>query len=975
MEKTDKAVKIKKRRFPLIWLTPILALGITAWLLYNGYINSGKEIRIQFESAADIVVGKTQLKYKGIPVGRVIDLEIADSMDKVNAVVKLDKRAEPIAKEGMMFWIVKPRVSINQITGLETIMSGTYIEVKPPVKTVEELKNLKDQYFFIGLLEPAAADIPADSVMVTLHTDKDMGIYSGMPLYFNNINAGRILSVRYDENKRAYDVMASVNRDYGKYINSDTKFWNISGFEMKLDSAGLSVELSQLNTLFQGGVAFDSSKRTEKAQPLSGYEIFSDYTSTLLSPETIKIVMSECYGMKEDRTPVMYKGLQAGIVEGLEIDGKQQCVASVKLDKRYGYLAAKHSRFVVEQTEVSTEGLKNLSTSLLGVFINVEAGGGEKTYAFKLSDTPIFQIPADSFRFRVAGAQAKEGAGIYFQGVRIGMITAVSLKGRNTEYDAVIFPPYKKLAVSGLYLWKPDMFSISAGGQGVSVGGNVLQSVQGGITAGFFGNTSASPLAQGRVVKLYENETLARRASLTAQGCTEIRLAAQSVFGLDNGAPVFYKGTRAGEIASADVSQKGVRIAVLIYPEYAKTLNGRAVFWKNGRADLSLGASGLRVTTPSVTELLSGGLSFDTVADAPFTKEYVVYESFADAEKAVRQLIAGRIIRLAVTDSVPPAEGTPVYFRGIRTGETGEAGYDSVSDSAYVTVLIDKKFADTVKPSTRFYRGGNVTVSAGKQGIKVSTEPAMNYVTGAVYYDTFGSPAVAKKLYADRDAAQIPDYSTAYVLIGGAALKDGADVVCDGAKIGYVDEISDGRAKLLIYTKYKKYLADGAMFWIEDARISLDGVKNADAALFGAKLAMSKGTGQPRTEFSLSDRYTAMKGLHIVLTADSRHSVDEGSPVYYKQVQTGSVEWVRLSDDAQQVEIGVFIDAKNANLVRTNTVFRSVSGIEAEYGLFKGVKIKTGTVKTIVKGGLEFTTDFSSGQPLKDGDVLKLKNQ
>lgn len=967
-----KPLKIKKRKFPLIWLTPILALGITVWLLYNGYINSGKEIRIQFDSGADIVVGKTQLKYRGIPVGRVVDLEIADSMDKVNAVVKLDKKAESIAKEGMMFWIVKPRVSINQITGLETIMAGTYIEVKPPVKTVEELRGLKDKDFFIGLAEPAEADIPAESVMVNLHTDKDMGIYSGMPLYFNNISAGRILSTRYDEEAREFDIIASVNRDYGRYINEDTKFWNISGFELKLDSAGLSVELSQLNTLFQGGVAFDSAKRTEKAQPLKRYEIFTDYSATLLSPESVQVVMPECYGMKEGRSPVMFKGVQAGIVEGLAIDSRQQCIASVKLDRRYGYLAAKNSRFVVEQTEVSAGGLKNLSASLLGVFLNVEAGSGEKTKIFRLSDTPIFHIPPDSLKFRIAGEQAKEGAGLYFQGVRVGLVTSAKLHGRQAEYDAVIFPPYKKLAVSGLYLWKPDMFSVSAGGQGLSVGGNILQSVQGGINAGFFGNVSHTPLAAGTLLRLYGSETLARRAALTAQGSREIYLAAQSVFGLDTGAPIFYKGVRAGEITTADVSPDGVRIAAVIYPEYERVMSGRAIFWKNGRADLSLGAGGLRVTTPSAAELLSGGLSFDIVPDVPASKDYIVYESFADAEKAVRKLTAGKALRLMISDSAPPAEGTPVYFRGVKTGEVGEAGYDSGSDSAYVFVLIDKKYTDTVKPVTRFFRGGTVTVSAGKQGIKVSAEPAMNYVTGAVYYDNFGSASAVKKLYADRDAAQVPDYAAAYVTLGGAALKDGADVVCDGIKVGYVDEINDGKAKLLIYTKYKGYLADGAAFWIEDAKISADGVRNPDAVLFGAKLAMSKGSGQPRTEFSLSDRYSAMKGLHIVLRADTRHSLEEGSPVYYKQVQTGSVEWVRLSDDAQQVEIGVFIDAKNAYLVRTNTVFRSASGIEADYGIFKGVKIKTGTVKSIIKGGLEFITDLSGGQPLKDGDVLEV---
>ncbi|MGE4318733.1 MAG: MlaD family protein [Deferribacterales bacterium] len=978
MTEIPEAIKKKTRKFSPVWLTPILALAITVWLIYNGYVNSGKEIRIRFDSGSDIVVGKTLVKYRGIPVGKVIDLEIADTLDKVDAVIKLDKRADAIAREGMRFWIVKPRISINQITGLETIMSGTYIEMAPPFYDKEELAKLKETNFFIGLSEPADLETEKDAVNVNLFSVKDMGIYSGMGVYFNGISAGRVLGVRYDRETNKYNVSVSVSKEYQKYINKHTKFWNVGGIDMRLDSAGFSLQVPQFNSLLQGGVAFDSDIQTDTAQPEESYEVFSSYSSTLLSPETVTLYMPECYGMKDGRTPVMFKGVQAGIVDSLDINDKQQCVASIKLNRKFGYLAAHNSRFVLEQPEISLGGVKNISSALLGVYIQVESGGGAVRREFTLSDRPIITVPEGSFRLTLKAdsrAVSDEGEGIYYKGVKIGMVTSVSLRNSLTLYGAVIFPEYKKLAVTGLYLYKPDLFKMSYASGQLRVDTEPGALTRGGISAGFFG-AQGSPLKEGAALTLYSDEDSARRADISSGGLTQVSLKTSDAFGLGSGSPVYFKGVQAGEIASVDVSSDGsVDVRAVIYPGRVKKDSGM-IFWKNGVMSADLSANGLEMQAPTLQEAFSGGLSFDVTAEGA-KSSYHIYDSRLEAERVIRRLNAGKTVRLYYNDVVPPEEDSPVYFNGIKTGFSSAAGYDKKLNTSYVDILIDKKYAGTVGQFTRFYNAGIASVGVKGGAIEVHAEPFMNYVSGAVYYETFASSGGADRLYADRKSAEAPDHLGIYVYLNGTvSLKEGADVVCDGRKVGYISRINDRggkkRAYALIYRENSGLLSEGAVLWTEDIEISLDGIKNADSALFGTKLAMKGGNGKPKTEFTLSDKYMAMDGLRIVVTADSRNSLEQGSPVYYRQVQVGEVESVKLSDDAKSVEIKVFIQKKHAPLVRTSSVFTAVSGVDASYGIFKGVRIKTGTVKSMIKGGLEFTTDESKGEPMKDGGTIAL---
>lgn len=122
---------VKKKLFSPIWLLPIVALILGAWLGVKSIKESGIEILIHFPSAAGIDIGKTLVKYQGLSVGKVTDIGIDDDLKGVNVKVVMDYRADPFLNKNTLFWLVKPKASITGVEGLDTLFSGNYIAIQP----------------------------------------------------------------------------------------------------------------------------------------------------------------------------------------------------------------------------------------------------------------------------------------------------------------------------------------------------------------------------------------------------------------------------------------------------------------------------------------------------------------------------------------------------------------------------------------------------------------------------------------------------------------------------------------------------------------------------------------------------------------------------------------------------------------------------------------------------------------------------
>jgi len=239
----------RARPLRIIWLLPIIALGIAAWFLVGSLRERGPEIVIRFETADGLEIGKTPIKHKDVVLGTVEGLKPIDGFKHVEVTARMNHLSEEYLNSGTQFWIVRPRVSVEEITGLSTLLSGAYIEMAPGAgDKVDE---------FTGLEQPPAVSPDAKGKSFTLLTD-DLGtLEQGSSVIYHGVKVGEILRYTLSTEKPPVAVQIFVNDPYTGLIHTGTKFWNASGVQVTVGAQGLRVNARSLQTIFLGGVMFD----------------------------------------------------------------------------------------------------------------------------------------------------------------------------------------------------------------------------------------------------------------------------------------------------------------------------------------------------------------------------------------------------------------------------------------------------------------------------------------------------------------------------------------------------------------------------------------------------------------------------------------------------------------------------------------------------------------------------------------------
>jgi paraquat-inducible protein B len=247
--RAEPTATYRTRPLRVIWLLPLSALGIASWFLVGSLRARGPEITIRFETADGLEVGKTPIKHKDVVLGTVEGLKPIDGFKHVEVTARMNRLSEDYLTTGTQFWIVRPRVSVEGITGLNTLLSGAYIEMAPGAG------EKADQ--FTGLGQPPAISPDAKGKAFTLLTD-DLGtLEAGSSVIYHGVKVGEILHYALTTDKPAVSVQIFISDPYTALVHSGTRFWNASGVQVSVGAGGLKVNARSLQTIFLGGVMFD----------------------------------------------------------------------------------------------------------------------------------------------------------------------------------------------------------------------------------------------------------------------------------------------------------------------------------------------------------------------------------------------------------------------------------------------------------------------------------------------------------------------------------------------------------------------------------------------------------------------------------------------------------------------------------------------------------------------------------------------
>ena len=301
--------------FPIspIWLFPIVALVIGGWLVYQTLSQRGPTITITFETAEGIEEGKTKIKFREVEVGLVESIAIKD-LSSVIVTAQMKKGAEPHLTESTRFWVVRPRVGLQGITGLGTLVSGAFINVDPG-------KGGKPKREFVGLEEPPIITTDDPGQEFTLVTDK-LGSYTpGSPVYYRGIEVGEVLAHQMAENRKEIFVRVFIREPHDQMVRDDSRFWNASGLSISIDADGMDVNIESLTALVLGGIAFDTPSDLKAGTPSKA--------GTRFPLRESKAAVDEAVFTKKFRWILYFTGSVRGLSPGAPVEFKGIKVGSV----------------------------------------------------------------------------------------------------------------------------------------------------------------------------------------------------------------------------------------------------------------------------------------------------------------------------------------------------------------------------------------------------------------------------------------------------------------------------------------------------------------------------------------------------------------------------------------------------------------------------------------------------------------------
>jgi paraquat-inducible protein B len=237
-----------RKRFTLLWLFPILTVIAAAYLIYDTYKDKGPLITINFSEAPDIEAGKSVLRYRGITVGTVEEVEFAESLDKVQIKARLTKAAENLAREGAKFTLVQPQISFQGVHGLDAIMGGSYILVEPG--------HGRRRTSFHGQLIGQDATGNMETVSYRLRSKELFSISKGDPVTYRGLTVGSIGSVTLSKDGRWVELGANIQKRYRHLVGNNSVFWRASGIQANLGLFSSKVDISSVEALMKGAVGF-----------------------------------------------------------------------------------------------------------------------------------------------------------------------------------------------------------------------------------------------------------------------------------------------------------------------------------------------------------------------------------------------------------------------------------------------------------------------------------------------------------------------------------------------------------------------------------------------------------------------------------------------------------------------------------------------------------------------------------------------
>jgi paraquat-inducible protein B len=673
----EQLILKKHKGMSPIWILPIVALFIGCWFLFKTYTQEDIPVEIEFETGDGIVLDKTEVVYKGIPVGIVTNMVPKEDLTGVIVTADIQRTASRFLNTETKFWLVKPRISLSGVSGIDTLFSGNYIGMQPGLKG-------KQTKSFLALIDPPPISENTPGLHLVLRSDELGSISEGSEVLYRKIPVGQVQSYKLNPEESGVEIQVHILEEFQHLVKKGSRFWNASGITVKGNLSGIKMRTESISSVISGGIAFANPEDGEEALAETGdsFELYDDFDLAEVGiPGIIHFQSGE--GLSEDITKVVYEGQQVGMIRNIELEDDLSGVkANVVFDPSIENMLNDKTRFWKVGAKFSLQGVSGLETLLFGNYVTFRPGKGKPTTEFwAQSDTPPMDSRKPGLHLTLTSpvlGSISEGSKIFYRKIPIGQVKNYEFSKDSGEVLIHIFiEPEAKKFING------DIVS----------GGIAIATELG----------SEAPLAKNKdQYKLYEGYDQAHEKG------TMISIEFPSAEGLSPGADVRYQSVKIGEVKSVKWFDdlKKVKAMALIYPEGETVAREDSMFW------VASPELGFRIRNPDT--LIFGGYIQVKPGNGKPATEFVGLD-YQPAGNDVN-LTSGVTVRLKAERARTVIRNDPVWYREMIVGKV--VGFELSPDSkdVYILTHIRESFRPLIRENTVFWNASGFQCGFGNVG-------------------------------------------------------------------------------------------------------------------------------------------------------------------------------------------------------------------------------------------------------------------
>ncbi len=314
--------KKSRWRFSLIWLVPFIALLIALSLAVKAILDRGPTIEVSFRTAEGLEAGKTAVRYKQVNIGLVRQIDLSEDNSHVIAKIELGKDNRNFAVKDSRFWVVRPRIGTSGVSGIDTLLSGSYIEV-------DGGKSEEKQSHFVGLETPpvVSSDVPGKIFFLKA---QDLGSLDiGAPIYYRRINVGQITAYNLSKDGKNVELQTFIRTPYDKFVTTDARFWQASGVDVTLNASGFNLDTQSLASIVAGGIAFGYPENSNAATAPNNthFNLWNSRQDALKEPDGTgrHVIMYFDHSLRglTAGAPIDFMGIEIGNIKAINVEFNQ----------------------------------------------------------------------------------------------------------------------------------------------------------------------------------------------------------------------------------------------------------------------------------------------------------------------------------------------------------------------------------------------------------------------------------------------------------------------------------------------------------------------------------------------------------------------------------------------------------------------------------------------------------------------------